>query len=69
MTIDPTDSAFARSEWDKGLTKREYFAAQALSVIWPSLPLQGDIAVEVARVAVRIADALINELNKGKQDV
>lgn len=41
-----------------GLTKREYFAAQAMS----ALALSGDSAGDIAVESVRIADALLVEL-------
>lgn len=65
MNCDPFDQAFAGPGIDAcpGLTKREYFAAQAFAGIAAStdeyLP-----PGEVARVAVVWADALIAELNK-----
>lgn len=67
-----TDTVFPATEehglnsplW--GLTKREYFAAQAMTVFcattngWPD---NGDAEV-IAKRAVVFADALIEELNK-----
>lgn len=48
-----------------GLTKREYFAAMALSGILANYPdiIAGDNTVAVD--AVRLADHLIDALNKG----
>lgn len=43
-----------------GMTIREYFAAKAMS----SLSLSGDSAEDIASESVKIADALIDELNK-----
>lgn len=49
-----------------GLTKREYFAAMALSVIcWHSALRDNRVTPEIiASEAKQIADALISELNK-----
>lgn len=49
------------SHVDTGLTKREYFAAMALTGII-SKPTWSD--EDTAKHAVNCADALINELNK-----
>lgn len=68
MTTSPNDPAFpieSTSDAEDvyfGLTKREEFAARAMQVVvtWdPELEPQ-----QVARVAVKMADALIAELNK-----
>lgn len=51
-------------EYHVGLTKREYFAAMALSgmnTADPNLSYSG-----IAIHAVNAADALLNELNKGQ---
>jgi len=53
---DPTDNAFHDNKFT--LTKREYFAAMAMSLIANS----GKHAV-IAQNAVLMADALIKELN------
>lgn len=59
--------------YDIGLTKREYFAALAMQGL--STPLvpgvqnlnRMDEAIHKAGMAVRLADALIEELNKKKE--
>ena len=48
-----------------GLTKREYFAAMALQGL---LANDSGLITSKARDAVKAADALIEELNKTKQD-
>ena len=48
-----------------GLTKREYFAAMALQGL---LSLGGVVYQSTEKSAVEAADALIEELNKTKQD-
>lgn len=48
-----------------GLTKREYFAAMALQGL---LANDSGFITSKARYAVKAADALIEELNKTKQD-
>lgn len=71
---EPHDAAFARPASDprtdelpvsqQGLTKREYFAGQAVRfMLAGSPPRQGDID-DAAEFAVAYADALIAELNK-----
>lgn len=50
--INPT-----RTSW--GLTKREYFAAKALATVRATHTPE-----QTAAVAVRLADALIEELNR-----
>lgn len=50
---------------DGGLTKREYFAAMALQGL---LANDSGLITSKARDAVKAADALIEELNKTKQD-
>ena len=49
----------------EGLTKREYFAAMALQGL---LANDSALITSKARDAVKAADALIEELNKTKQD-
>jgi hypothetical protein len=49
-----------------GLTKREYFAAMALQGMLAKYG--SDYQVQTAKEAVYFADALIEELNKTKQD-
>lgn len=46
-----------------GLTKREYFAAMAMQGLI-MMNGEGHLHFEGSEVAVKIADALINELNK-----
>lgn len=60
----PTDSKVLNR---RGLTKREYFAAQAMQGIM-SAGYRDDQAYLVAPVAVEMADALIEELNKTKEN-
>lgn len=47
----------------KGLTKREYFAIMALS----SVDTNGGFIQRIAEDAVRLADALLEELDKNKE--
>ena len=52
-----------------GLTKREFFAAQAMNVYEPQVGCHGSIEDAIkdsARKAVMYADAVIVELNKTK---
>lgn len=57
---DPNDSIFTVPQTAaKGLTKREYFAAQALI----GLASRYDF-ITASRVAVKYADQLITELNE-----
>jgi hypothetical protein len=54
-------------EHSQGLTKREYFAAAALmGLMVDTSPEQSH--EDVAESAVLMADALINELNKNKEN-
>lgn len=49
----------------RGLTKREYFAAIALNGVESSNPMEEPLSIkEVAERAVKLADALIEALNK-----
>ena len=57
---NPNDAAFSY-----GLTKREYFAAMALQGLLAQ-PSYLDFHLK-AEKAVRLADALIEELNKKEQ--
>ena len=72
---NPNDAAFARPVGGTledgngdtlGLTKREYFAAIAMNghCSHKKLALENDS--DIARWSVKIADALIEELNKEK---
>lgn len=75
MKTNPNDSAFTGTEYDgngvpiqfnKGLTKREYFAVMAMQGIISArhlVPNKGDMEY-AASIAVIAADALIAELNK-----
>jgi hypothetical protein len=73
MKTQPNDAAFGHAhasaetgEFDyteDGLTKREYFAAAALSGLLTGVR-NGLHAAEVARLAVTHADALLEALNK-----
>ena len=51
-------------DYKKGLTKREYFAAMALQGLLPTNISQS--IEEDAKNAVKLADILIEELNKTK---
>lgn len=64
------DPAFARAraeaytdEWQEGLTKREYFAAKAMQGLIAN-PSTNDSFGEIAKNAVFMTDALIEQLNK-----
>ena len=66
---NPDEPAFARSsDWgsdqQKGLTKREYFAAMALSGI--SSAINRYPTENLALAAVELADATLAELGKGE---
>ena len=66
MTTKPDDPAYPCSKI-KGLTKREYFAAMAMTGYLASVPTDTIERPEYAAShAVQYADALINELNKEK---
>jgi hypothetical protein len=58
------DSAFS-SDRQYGLTKREYFSAMAMQGILAKAVLVHD---SIAELAVKNADALIEELNKESKD-
>lgn len=47
-----------------GLTKREYFAAMAMSTLDLKSIFLDDLEGVIAKSSVKIADALIKELNK-----
>lgn len=70
------ESAFSRPASDRshhstaidetnGLTKREYFAAMAMQGLCASITTA--FPDELAFDAVKLADAIINELNKGEK--
>ena len=67
MKTFPSDQVFPRSLMP-GLTKREYFAALAMQgYISSGQVINGKMTVDqydYAFIAVKAADALINELNK-----
>lgn len=50
----------------EGLTKREYFAAMAMQGLLTKFG--NDYELQIAKDAIYWADALIDELNKTKQD-
>jgi len=62
---NPNDRAYSDTgnsvRYAFGLTKREYFAGQALGLFRNTLDPQ-----LAAKTAIELADALIEELNKGK---
>lgn len=62
MKTNPDDNAFQEGSFGKTntLTKREYFAAMALT----SIDINPSCDDDIAQYAVKIADALIMELNK-----
>ena len=66
METKSNEPAFAsiHTPWLKGLTKREYFAAMALQGLLPTNISQS--IEEDAKNAVKLADILIEELNKTK---
>jgi hypothetical protein len=72
MKTNPNDAVFARQHSEdkfneqehhasRGLTKREYFAAMAMSGFCGDSQTKTEI---IANLAVKIADQLIDELNK-----
>lgn len=75
---NPNDAAFAKSAFyqtdtsEKGLTKREYFAAMAMQGILANGPTDKEgwdlSAEQTAQVAVNHAEALIEILNKQHKD-
>ena len=73
--IDPNDAAFARplsrnNSYDEGsydqtgLTKREYFAGQAMAAVGSTGSAARMLPEQFAKHCVSLADALIEELNK-----
>jgi hypothetical protein len=77
MSTQANDAAFARPSFyhdsygrpDKeqdGLTKREYFAAMAMQGLF-AVKQHNDSLKLVAKVAVGMADFLIEELNRNNQ--
>jgi hypothetical protein len=66
MKTQANDPAFAQHpdrHFDHGLTKREYFAAMALQGLLV-MAKDDDSMQFLARQSVKMADALIEELNK-----
>ena len=66
MKTQANDPAFAQHpdrHFDHGLTKREYFAAMAMQGLF-AVKQHNDSLKLVAKVAVGMADYLIDELNK-----
>ena len=66
MSTYPKDAAYSLKEHEMiqanyGLTKREYFAAMAMSGFCGDSQTKTEI---IANLAVKIADQLIDELNK-----
>lgn len=67
------DAAYSRAGFyadvencgESGLTKREYFAALAMQGLCASITTA--FPDELAFDAVKLADAIINELNKGEK--
>ena len=57
------ENAFA-NDWEGGLTKREYFAGQAMMGLLVTGVLDDHDCEIIAKHAVNQADALINALNK-----
>lgn len=71
MKTNGNDSAYPIEKWNTnykmlsgGLTKREYFAAKAMSVFLSHSSYYSGNNNQLARVSVELADALISELNK-----
>ncbi len=69
MKTDPDHVAFPSNEElafkDSGLTKREYMATAAMQGLMPVWVDGNDVSIpHIASVSVRMADALIDELNK-----
>ena len=65
--IKPNDSIYQTGFDGPGLTKREYFSAQAMGSVAGSLMNSTDSCwkeEDVARISVKLAIALIAELNK-----
>lgn len=67
MSTEPNDSMHPIADnvlkWDKGLTKREYFAAMAMQGICANTN-QRLGPRELTETAVKIADHLIQQLNE-----
>ena len=67
---NPNDCAFPadyRTQSDGGLTKREYFAAMAMQGIITS-PQTAATWEKIVEVSIKVADLLIEELNKPKDN-
>lgn len=57
---------YSETDWEEGLTKREYFAAMAMQGLLANEYLSSTDRLE--KHAVEHADRLIKALNKGKTD-
>jgi hypothetical protein len=57
--------AFGLAVQEKGLSKREYFAAMAMQGLLSTVP-ESFNGREIAEISVNMADALIEALNKKK---
>lgn len=77
MKTEPNDLAFpainpANNEGHPGLSKREYFASLVASGLATKIRCDGksnpQLEMFLSSDAVRLADALIEELNKPKTD-
>lgn len=72
MSTEPNESMHPIADnvltWDKGLTKREYFAAMAMQGILSDRDNQGYTwnYEAMAADAVKMADQLIQQLNQPK---
>ena len=70
MSTQPNDAAHPIADnvltWDKGLTKREYFAAMALQGILANPNSHFNTANGIAGQSVRMADILIDCLNQNQ---
>ena len=72
MSTQPNDAAHPIADnvltWDKGITKREYFAAMAMQGILanPNNRFHADSDALAAEWSVKMADKLISKLNQTK---
>jgi hypothetical protein len=73
----PNDAAFARASFhhdnfgrpdnaQTGLTKREYFAVMAMQGLITT-EVHNDSRINLAKESIKLADALIEELNKKEE--
>lgn len=66
IKANDVDAAFWESQ-ARGMSKREYFAGLAMKALWDTVPNDQSVLVKpdnLAKTAIRMADALIAELNK-----